>query len=76
MVCGSVSVHWQKAVERGAKAVREPWEETDDSGTAIMASVQTYGDTTHTFVERTTYKGVFLPGYREPLFRDPLLEEL
>ena len=65
-----------KAVERGAKAVREPWEETDDSGTAIMASVQTYGDTTHTFVERTTYKGVFLPGYREPLFRDPLLEEL
>ena len=30
-----------KAVERGAKAVREPWEETDDSGTAIMASVQT-----------------------------------
>lgn len=65
-----------KAVERGAKPVREPWEETDDSGTAIMASVQTYGDTTHTFVERTTYKGVFLPGYKEPLFRDPLLEEL
>ena len=27
-------------------------------------SGQTYGDTTHTFVERQNYKGLFLPGYR------------
>lgn len=36
-----------------------------------------YGDTTHTFVEYLgPYKGLFLPNYREPLFRDPLLAKL
>ena len=30
-----------------------------------FARVQTYGDTTHTFIERGNYKGLFLPGYRE-----------
>lgn len=36
-----------------------------------------YGDTTHTFVEYMgPYKGLFLPGYKEPLFRDPLLAKL
>ncbi len=36
-----------------------------------------YGDTTHTFVEYMgPYKGLFLPGYKEPLFRDPLLTKL
>ena len=40
-----------------------PVELKDEHGTVIMASVKTYGDTTHTFVERTNYKGVFLPGF-------------
>lgn len=31
-----------------------------------FATVQTYGDTTHTFIERGDYKGLFLPGYKEP----------
>jgi 4-hydroxyphenylpyruvate dioxygenase len=31
-----------------------------------FAKVQTYGDTTHTFIERANYKGIFLPGYKEP----------
>lgn len=30
----------------------------------IVSSVRTYGDTTHTFVQRVDYKGVFLPGFR------------
>ena len=29
-----------------------------------MAVVQTYGETTHTFIERGNYKGLFLPGYK------------
>ncbi|PIK39797.1 putative 4-hydroxyphenylpyruvate dioxygenase, partial [Apostichopus japonicus] len=29
-----------------------------------------YGDTTHTFVERNDYKGLFLPGYKKPLIDD------
>ncbi len=35
-----------------------------------------YGDTTHTFVERTRFTGKFLPGYEEPLYDDCLLASL
>uniref|UniRef100_A0A8C2ZD82 4-hydroxyphenylpyruvate dioxygenase n=1 Tax=Cyclopterus lumpus TaxID=8103 RepID=A0A8C2ZD82_CYCLU len=65
------------AKERGAVIVREPWEEQDSHGRVKYAVVQTYGDTTHTLIEYLTpYKGLFLPGYKEPLFRDPLLATL
>ena len=36
----------------------------DENGVVIVASVQTYGDTIHTFVERRDFTGVFLPGFR------------
>eukprot|EP00731_Ephydatia_muelleri_P023061 Em0015g644a len=66
----------EKARQRGGKVVHEVWEESDEQGTVIMATVQTYGDTTHTFVERTNYKGLFLPGYKGPLHQDCLLPTL
>jgi 4-hydroxyphenylpyruvate dioxygenase len=53
------------AVERGAVPVREPWEESDDHGTVTMATIEAYGDTLHTFVERGAYSGPFLPGYEQ-----------
>ena len=55
-----------RARARGAKLVRDVWEESDDHGRCRFAVVQTYGDTTHTFIERQNYKGIFLPGYQEP----------
>ncbi|XP_037603750.1 4-hydroxyphenylpyruvate dioxygenase [Sebastes umbrosus] len=65
------------AKERGAVIVKEPWVEQDSQGRVKYAVVQTYGDTTHTFIEYLSpYKGLFLPGYKEPLFRDPLLAKL
>ncbi|KAM6984320.1 4-hydroxyphenylpyruvate dioxygenase [Tautogolabrus adspersus] len=65
------------ARERGAVVVKEPWVEQDSHGRVKYAVVQTYGDTTHTFIEYLSpYKGLFLPGYKEPLFRDPLLPTL
>lgn len=70
--CDDARGIYKKAVERGAKSVREPWEETDEFGTVIMATVQTYGDTVHTFVERRNYKGEFLPGYSKVTVEDPL----
>jgi len=51
------------ALERGATGVREPWEESDAHGTVRMATIATYGETLHTFVERGGYRGAFLPGY-------------
>jgi 4-hydroxyphenylpyruvate dioxygenase len=41
---------YEKAVSRGAKSVREPEELKDEHGSTIIAAVQTYGDTIHTFV--------------------------
>ncbi|XP_034033418.1 4-hydroxyphenylpyruvate dioxygenase [Thalassophryne amazonica] len=65
------------AKERGAVIVREPWVEQDNHGKVKYAVVQTYGDTTHTLIEYLgPYRGLFLPTYKEPLFRDPLLEKL
>ena len=47
--------------------VREIWEERDNYGKVRFARVQTYGDTTHTFIELPQdYKGLFLPGYQPP----------
>uniref|UniRef100_A0A8C6TKN0 4-hydroxyphenylpyruvate dioxygenase n=1 Tax=Neogobius melanostomus TaxID=47308 RepID=A0A8C6TKN0_9GOBI len=65
------------AKERGAVIVKEPWVEQDSHGKVKYAVVQTYGDTTHTFVEYLgAYNGLFLPGYKEPLFKDILLPKL
>lgn len=55
---------YNKAVERGAKSVKAPETMKDDNGSVIVASVQTYGDTIHTFVQRVDYTGPFLPGFR------------
>uniref|UniRef100_A0A7N6A2P9 4-hydroxyphenylpyruvate dioxygenase n=1 Tax=Anabas testudineus TaxID=64144 RepID=A0A7N6A2P9_ANATE len=65
------------AQDRGAVIVKEPWVEQDSHGRVKYAVVQTYGDTTHTLIEYLgPYKGLFLPSYKEPLFRDPLLTKL
>ncbi|KAI8868450.1 hypothetical protein GQ42DRAFT_137319, partial [Ramicandelaber brevisporus] len=64
------------AVSRGARVVREPWEETDEHGTAVFATIGVFGDVEHTFVQRNGYGGAFLPGYAAPRFADPLLASL
>ena len=51
------------AVARGATPVREPWKDEDEDGTLVRASIATYGETIHTFVERGAYTGVFAPGF-------------
>jgi 4-hydroxyphenylpyruvate dioxygenase len=55
---------WRETTKRGARSVREPWVLKDDDGEVRMASIATYGDTIHTFVERKDYRGVFLPGFQ------------
>jgi 4-hydroxyphenylpyruvate dioxygenase len=36
----------------------------DEHGVYESATIRAYGDTTHTFVNRDRYRGVFAPGYR------------
>jgi 4-hydroxyphenylpyruvate dioxygenase len=55
---------WEHTTKQGAVSVAEPHEIEDADGKAVMATIATYGDTTHTFVERKDYSGAFLPGYQ------------
>lgn len=54
---------FQKAVARGALAVREPQVMSDPHGEVVIAAIGTYGDTIHSLVERRNYRGLFLPGF-------------
>lgn len=56
---------YASAMERGATSIREPTELTDENGTVIIATIQSYGDTVHTFVQRNDYTGPFLPGFAD-----------
>jgi 4-hydroxyphenylpyruvate dioxygenase len=62
---------WKLATERGAQSVREPEVLSDDDGEIVLAAIQTYGDTIHTLVERSGYRGTFMPGFRpmKPLYQ-------
>jgi 4-hydroxyphenylpyruvate dioxygenase len=55
---------FETAISRGAAAVREPEKIKDEQGEYVSASIRTYGDTIHTFVQRQDYKGVFAPGFK------------
>lgn len=51
------------AIERGAQSAAAPQTLTDEHGEVKTASIYTYGETIHTFVERKNYKGAFMPGF-------------
>jgi len=55
---------WEETTKRGARSVQEPSVAEDKDGRVVTASIAAYGDTIHTFVERTDYRGVFFPGYQ------------
>ena len=47
----------------GARIVDEPHDVTDADGTVRVAAIAAYGETVHTLVDRSNYRGVYLPGY-------------
>src|SRR5881227_3909621 len=55
---------YRQAVQRGARGIAEPHWEEDEFGRVELASIATYGDVVHTFVNRAEYEGAHLPGYR------------
>ncbi len=54
---------YRQAMQRGARGVREPEWLEDEFGRVEMASIATYGEVVHTFVNRSDYEGAYLPGY-------------
>ncbi len=62
---------FEETTRRGAVPVREPEVLEDDHGRIIISAIATYGDTIHSFVDRTQYDGLFKPGF-EPYENDYL----
>ena len=65
----SAAAAYDAALSRGAAGVCPPQVEEDETGKVVRATIALYGDTQHTFVERSAYQGVFHPGFSD----DPAL---
>jgi 4-hydroxyphenylpyruvate dioxygenase len=57
------------ACARGAQGLTPPTTISDEHGSVIYAVIAVYGDTRHTLIDRSQYRGPFLPGFvaREPI---------
>lgn len=55
---------YEIALARGAKSVSDLQIHEGEDGIYKSASVKTYGDTIHTFVEREGFKGAFAPSFK------------
>lgn len=56
---------FNETIKRGAKAYMPVQTLKDDLGTLTLSGIHTYGETVHVFVERKSYKGIFMPGFQE-----------
>ncbi|PMD36047.1 4-hydroxyphenylpyruvate dioxygenase [Hyaloscypha variabilis F] len=69
----NVRATYEHAIMNGAVSVQVPRVTTDKlDGEVLTAVIRTYGETTHTLIERTNYHGAFLPGYKAFHQTDPL----
>jgi 4-hydroxyphenylpyruvate dioxygenase len=64
---------YEMAIARGATSLAAPEIQEDEHGKVVVAAIATYGETRHTFVQRSDYSGVFLPGFvpRDPIVAAP-----
>ena len=53
------------AVRGEARVILPPTVLRDASGSLIKATIATYGDTVHSFIQRDGYSGIFAPGFVE-----------
>ena len=64
---------YSQAIVNGAQSIQSPTVLRDGSdGEVLTATIKTFGDTTHTLVDRSKYHGSFLPGYQAVSEIDPL----
>lgn len=70
-----VEYSYKEVMKRGAISVSAPQTLTDADGEVKIATIQTYGETVHTFVERKNYKGPFMPGFKA-MPKDPIAKPI
>jgi 4-hydroxyphenylpyruvate dioxygenase len=56
---------YERAAAAGANTIAPPAELSDATGRIVRATIATYGDTVHTFIQRDGYRGTFMPGFIE-----------
>ena len=73
-VVDDVDVAYEAAIARGATPWRAPADDVDPmgNGTIRHAAIATYGETVHTFVDRSRYSGPFAPQFESSTLRAPI----
>jgi 4-hydroxyphenylpyruvate dioxygenase len=66
-----VDAAYAYAVKQGATGLAQPHVVSDAHGTVRVASIRTYGDTSHSLIDRSGYTGPFLPGF---IARGPIVD--
>jgi 4-hydroxyphenylpyruvate dioxygenase len=56
---------YDQAMAGGARSILEPALLEDATGRIVKATIATYGDTVHSFIQRDGYSGIFMPGFVE-----------
>src|SRR4051812_2907542 len=64
-IVDDVDVAYESALARGARSFREPADDVDAGGNGVIrhAAIATYGETVHTFLDRSKYIGPFAPQF-------------
>ena len=58
-----VDAAYAYATLQGATGLEPPHDETDGWGTVRVAAIAAYGDTRHSLIDRSRYRGPFRPGF-------------
>ena len=56
---------YESCIKRGGIPNSEPFSTNDDNGFFCQASIKTYGDTIHSFIDDSKYKGLWAPNYKK-----------
>ena len=60
---------FEETTKRSGVPIQEPTVHEDENGQIVTSAIGTYGETIHTFVDRSDYDGLFFPGF-EPWTND------
>ena len=73
-VVSDVDRVYEAALARGATSFRPPADDVDTTGNGTIrhAAIATYGETVHTFLDRSRYDGPFAPAFEPSPLREPL----
>ena len=52
-----------QTTRRGGRSAQDPTVDKDDHGQITRSAICTYGEVVHSFIDRSQYKGTFLPGF-------------